>query len=191
MVNLEKARLRTEIKEYRRSISVSDKNILDGKVFDNLLKSGLIENRKLVLAYISTEIEVGTRSIIDFCLENGIGVAVPRCSGKRKMDFFMYSHSAIMEKSPFGILEPVPEKCIPVTDFYGALCIVPGLAFDRYGYRLGYGGGFYDSFLEKEQGLVTVGICYHENIFDKLPTGDFDKKVNFIVTDKFTEEING
>ncbi|MGN0614126.1 MAG: 5-formyltetrahydrofolate cyclo-ligase [Porcipelethomonas sp.] len=185
-----KRSLRTEIKRQRSIIPKEQKERWDHQIYSRFIKSGILRRDALLLIYLSTDIEVGTGQIIEYCLDNSIDVAVPRCTGDRKMQFYYYSSDSILERSRFGIPEPVPEKSIPVQSYDNAVCIVPGLAFDRRGYRLGYGGGFYDSFLSENPGVVTVGICYEENMTDRLPVGEHDRYVNYIITEKNTEVCN-
>ena len=190
MINDEKKLLRDRMKSYRKALSAEEKAKLDGGVLENVLQSGELSRHKLVLCYISTDIEVDTKGILSCCLDNCIPVAVPRCTGKRKMDFYYYNRDSVMEVSKYGITEPVPEKNTLVTDFDGALCIVPALAYDRNGYRLGYGGGFYDTFIEKHDNMTTMGICYSGNILEAVPTGPHDRCVDILITDKFTEALS-
>ena len=190
MDDMQKNKLRKEIKNYRKALDISEKEKMDKEIFNNLLKIGLLDNIKLLLTYISTPIEVGTKLIIEYCKNNNIAVAVPRCGSGRNMQFYYYDER-YLKRSSFGIYEPDENKCSIADDLEGAVCITPGLAFDRHGYRLGYGGGYYDTFFEKHKDILSVGICYHTNIIDSLPTGTYDKKVNFIVTDRSTEEYDG
>ncbi len=186
-----KKQLRLKIKKERADIIKSDKNQLDMKIADNLIKSGILDTSKLVLVYLSTDIEVGTEHIISHCLENSIKMAVPRCVGPRKMNFYLYDKNTKLEKSKFGIYEPYEDDEKKVTSFENAICIVPGLSFDKKGYRLGYGGGFYDTLLSDNKKMTTVGICYSCHISDELPKGIYDKNVKFIITENNMEVCDG
>ena len=190
MINDEKKLLRDSIKSYRRALPYEEKSKLDRAVFENLLAGGELSRHKLVLCYISTDIEVDTKCILSYCLDNGVSVAVPCCTGRRKMDFFYYNRDSITEVSGYGITEPVPYKNTMVTDFDDSLCIVPALAYDKKGYRLGYGGGFYDTFIGKHENMTTLGICYSGNILDTVPAEPHDRRVDILITDKFTEALS-
>lgn len=191
MINDEKSKLRQQIKRYRAELDINAKTAMDNNIFSNIIKTGVLTRYSLVLSYISTAIEVDTSCLIDYCLDKGIQVAVPRCRKKRQMDFYFYNKESIMERSVFGIYEPVPHRNEIVDKYDNALCIVPALAFDQNGYRLGYGGGFYDTFIGLNDNVTYLGICYSDNIIEKLPTGEYDKSVDLIVTDNFTEVYNG
>lgn len=179
--------LRAEIKGIRKSINSEKKQILDRGVFENLMKCRKFLEADTVLVYMSTEIEVGTDAIIDYCLENEIRVALPRCFGGGVMKFYYYDGKSQLEKSKFGIYEPYEIAENEVMDFENTVCIVPALSFDSEGYRLGYGGGFYDRFLAKYEDIISVGICYEMNISEKLVRNDFDRKVNYVVTENKLE----
>lgn len=186
-----KNQLRTKIKKERTSILKSEKEQMDTKIAENLVDSGILAKTKLVLIYLSTEIEIGTDKIIEYCLNNSINVAVPRCTGLRKMDFYPFDKHTQLEKSKFGIYEPLENKKNVIKSFDNAVCIVPGLAFNKKGFRLGYGGGFYDTFIYENPNMKTIGICYKRYIYDNLPIGKYDKRVNYIVTEENMEVCNG
>ncbi|MBE6844813.1 MAG: 5-formyltetrahydrofolate cyclo-ligase [Ruminococcus sp.] len=185
-----KRELRIKTKNERRCISKNEKDQLDKAILGNFVKSRLISDIGLVMIYLSSEIEVDTKGIIKYCLDNSINVAVPKCVGTRKMDFYYYNESTILEKSKFGIYEPLADEKNLVKSFENALCIVPGLLFDNKGYRLGYGGGFYDTLIYANPDLITVGICYERHVFKSLPLGEYDKNVNYIITEKSVNNCN-
>lgn len=81
-------------------------------------------------------------------------------------------------------MEPNTDKCEILSDFSDSVCLVPGLAFDREGYRIGFGKGYYDRFLLNFSGL-TVGMCYNKCIEDNLPRGYYDCPVDILITEKY------
>ena len=121
--------------------------------------------------------------------KDGKRIAVPKCIDKTGlMDFYYIDSTDCLKKGSFSIMEPDEEICEKVTDFSDGLCLVPGLCFDYQGYRLGFGKGYYDRFLEKFGG-ISVGICYSRCIEKELPKGIFDKNADILVTDKFINYI--
>ncbi len=186
-----KNQLRLKIRQQRKKMTEKEKNEYDNRIYENILNYGILTKYELILVYFSTEIEVNTHKIINYCHENNIAVAIPKCEKNQNMKFYYYNKNSILEKSAYGIFEPVPEKNKSVENFNNTLCIVPGLSFDKQGYRLGYGGGFYDRFIDKNPDITTVGICYSENIADKLPIDFYDKNVDYLITDKTVEVCNG
>ena len=177
-----KQKLRAESKLYRNELSSNEKAELDSKISDRLFNTWQYKSCEVLLTYVSTEIEVDTREIISRALADGKRVAVPRCiDNTRLMDFYFIKDFDDLESGYMGVLEPIPEKCEKMTDFSEGLCIVPALMFDLYGYRLGYGKGYYDRFLSNFCG-ETLGICYNRCVREKLPHGKFDKCVERIIT---------
>lgn len=177
-----KQKLRAESKLYRNELSSNEKAELDSKISDRLFNTWQYKGYEVLLTYVSTEIEVDTREIISRALADGKRVAVPRCiDNTRLMDFYFIKDFDDLESGYMGVLEPIPEKCEKMTDFSKGLCIVPALMFDLYGYRLGYGKGYYDRFLSNFCG-ETLGLCYNRCVREKLPHGNFDKCVERIIT---------
>ena len=179
-----KKKMRAEAREMRRSLSPEKKITLDRKIKNKLLNLWAVRECNKFLCYVSTDIEVDTREFIEALLQMGKKVAVPRCEGERSNMNFYYINS-LDELSPgsFGVDEPCPDKSESVIDFSKSICIVPALSYDRYGYRLGYGGGYYDRFLSKYSGY-TIGVCYDNCINKKLIHGRYDRATNIVITDK-------
>ncbi len=190
-IKLEKIKLRNDMKKIRQNLTQQKKKFLDNKIHQSLYKLWQYNNCDLVLTYVSKEIEVDTFKIIEKALKQGKKVAVPICIVDGCLMDFYYINSIEndLESGAFGVLEPIVSKCTKVTDFSNALCVVPGFSFDAQGYRLGYGKGYYDRFLNKFEG-TTVGICYSQCVKWELPHGYFDKPVDFLVTDRFFRKIN-
>lgn len=185
-----KQKLRAESKLYRKLLSEQEKKTLDSKISNRFFNTWQYRSCKVLLSYVSTEIEVDTRAIISRALSDGKHVAVPRCiDNTRLMDFYFIKSFDDLESGFMGVLEPVPEKCEKMTDFSEGLCIVPALMFDVRGYRLGYGKGYYDRFLSNFCG-ETLGICYNSCIKEKLPHGKFDKCVERIITQSKMITVN-
>ena len=83
-----------------------------------------------------------------------------------------------------GILEPIEDTSNELLDFSNCLCVVPALAFDINGYRLGWGGGYYDRFLSKNRNVSTVGLVYSSCITDAVPKDNYDISVDFVISEK-------
>ncbi len=89
---------------------------------------------------------------------------------------------------PYGMLEPEP-SCPVIVPEEIQLMLVPGLAFDRYGWRLGYGSGFYDRFLTNFEG-VSAGITYQDLLFDHIPHKEYDIPMKYLVTENGIKAIS-
>ena len=180
-----KRELRSKYKRTRSSMPPELKAELDKKLTDSFLGLDEYKENDTLFAFVSSEIECDTSKIIEDALNSGKRVAVPKCGEKSgEMDFYYITSRSDLERGKFGILEPIPGKCQTADDYSSGLCIVPGLCFDLQGYRIGFGKGYYDRFLQKFGG-PTVGICYYKCIQNSLPTGAYDKTVDILVTERF------
>lgn len=178
-----KNRLRAECKQKRTALSDSEKVQMDARLTDRFFASRQYRENDMLFCYVSTEIEVDTREILRRAIADGKTVAVPRCvDGTREMDFYILQDMSALESGSFGVLEPNPALCRKVTDFSEGLCIIPALAFDKSGCRLGYGKGYYDRFLAKFSG-ETLGLVYDCCFYDSLPHGKFDRAAQWILTE--------
>ncbi len=185
--DLKKAKntLREKYRAVRSGFSPEQKLQYDRAILAKLVSLYQYKNARTVLTYVSKDIEVDTLMLIEKALSDGKKVAVPRCvEGTRLMEFYLISSLSQLESGCFGVLEPDVSRCRMLVDMARSICVVPGMSFDTRGYRLGYGKGYYDRFLQGYNG-VTVGICYSDCVKWKLPTGKYDKPVDILVTEKY------
>ncbi|RGS80316.1 5-formyltetrahydrofolate cyclo-ligase [Coprococcus sp. AF21-14LB] len=137
-----------------------------------------------VFCYVSFRSEVETIALIDQILLDQKHLYVPRVFG-REMCFFEIHSRADLISGNFGILEPVLrqgiEEALPSED---SLMILPGVAFDTEGRRLGYGGGYYDRYLEHVSGCKRIGLAYERQIADVLPQEVSDIAADMVITEK-------
>lgn len=186
----QKLGLRKKYRSLRQKLSTDKKQKFDSEIADRFLSLTEYKNCDTLLAYISKDIEVGTEKIVKSALSQGKTVAVPRCNTNDcTMDFYQIKSYDDLQKGAYGLLEPDVSRCKKLTDFENSVCIVPGLAFDCEGYRLGFGKGYYDRFLQRFSG-VKVGICYKECVTWQLPHGRFDKAVDIVLTQRYIRNIN-
>lgn len=177
----EKTALRKKYGKIRAE--VTDKELRDAKISTAVLESGLYKSCDTLLCFVGTGNEISTEAIIQKALLDGKRVAVPRCIDKvGNMTFHYIESLSELRCGMYGIPEP-PESNEKFDVSDNALCILPGLCFDKSGERLGYGKGYYDRFLDSFCG-TTAGICYEDCICDCVPSEDTDKKVNYIITDE-------
>lgn len=180
-----KAELRRKYREIRTGLSPENKQEMDRQVLRRVRNLWQYRENDILLTYVSTAIEVDTRALIEAALADGKRVAVPRCvPGTRNMEFYFIGGIDELEPGTFGVLEPVIGKHEKMTDFSHGLCIVPALCYDWAGFRLGYGGGYYDRFLSGFGGCM-IGIGYSSCVRRVLPHGRFDRPVELIVTEKY------
>lgn len=180
--------LRKKYKQIRREMPESVKKSRDDMILSRLLSLSAYRNCRTLLTYVSTGIEVDTLGFIKQALADGKTVAVPRCvKGTRDMVFYIIKSLDDLEIGSFSVMEPIPKKCAKLKKFDGALCIIPALAYDRYGYRLGYGKGYYDRFLSAHKGLIRVGIEYCCCMETELMHGRYDVPADILVTEKYVK----
>ena len=182
-----KKELRGRYKQLRREMDPVKKSRCDEIIFDKIVSSRYYRDCDMILTYVSTDIEVDTLALIDRALSDGKTVAVPRCSMTEKgiMNFYEIRSTDDLERGAFSLLEPDTRRCRRVSDFRHSLCIIPGLAFDMKGYRLGYGGGYYDRFLSAHPGIHKMGICYCCCTVREFIKGYYDSPVDTLVTEKY------
>ncbi len=177
----DKKQLRRIFSDIRKSFSEEEKYNSDNKIFTKFVNSSFFNNFNKYLIYISVNNEVDTMNIIRYLLDNNKKIAVPYCCGK-EMDFYYINSTDDLIEGRFGIPSVDINISEKVTEFNETLCIVPALAYDVSGYRLGYGGGYYDRFLS-ENNIDTLGLCFEKCITDNLPHEYFDIKIDCVLTD--------
>lgn len=180
-----KRELRAYYKKLRAECPQNIKQDLDKELTQKFLLLDEYKNCDTLFAFVSMPIECDTSKIIDNALLDNKRVALPKCKNKSGiMDFYFINSKDDLKKGMYSIFEPDSDKCKLVTDFSHGLCLVPGLCFDFQGYRLGFGKGYYDRFLN-DFGGTSVGICYSRYVEKSLPHGIFDKYTDILVTEKF------
>lgn len=130
-----------------------------------------------VYGYLPFNQEVDLTELLQQALADGKQVALPKCCGK-DMHFILVSDLTRIQRTGFGVPEPIADSPAP-SDSTG-LVIVPGLVFDRRGYRIGYGGGYYDRFLSLEPEHPTIGLCYDFQLTDRLEPDEHDIPVDTV-----------
>jgi 5-formyltetrahydrofolate cyclo-ligase len=129
-----------------------------------------------------------TESMIQHARDSGKEVAVPlidRVSNEIRA-LKITSLTRDLTEGMFGVREPITEVCVAVDKGDIDIVLVPGIAFDMYGYRLGYGKGYYDRWLKWFLKEERIGLCFDSQIVDRLPHGRHDRAVGIVVTDKRT-----
>lgn len=174
--------LRRELKAKRAQIQ--NKPEKDRIICSYFLNSDIYKNAEEILCYCSTGSEVDTSVIINSALNDGKKLYLPKCLNNfGNMAFYRVENTKNLVTGAFGICEPDVSVCVPSYEFHNAVCVVPGLSFDKKGRRLGYGKGYYDRFLEKFT-IISAGLCYNELISETIPCDKHDIPVNYIFTNK-------
>lgn len=184
--NIMKQRIRNEIKKLRKALSASQREEWNEAVFHKLIHSEELKGTDTIYTYVSMEQETDTRRFILHSLNAGKRIAVPRVEGEFMRFYYITSFSEL-RAGCMGILEP--EEDLSPADAAldmeeGAAFFLPGLAFDREGGRIGYGGGFYDRFLAEYPGFKKTALAFQYQVMESVPSEALDIKVNRIVTEK-------
>lgn len=185
----QKEALRENMKKMRDAIPEDQRKIEDAQLLDIITKTALYQEAQSILTYVSFGSEVSTRDLIDRAMKDGKKVYVPRVNGDT-MEFYRFEEWKELEESRLGILEPDknPAKRFPyelhisLDRAQDCVFIVPGLAFDSHCNRLGYGGGYYDKYLQGFEKRMTLGIAYSEQIVDRVPVTNKDQSLDLVVT---------
>ena len=172
-----KRELRRKYLDVRKNILKRDKK--DEAIFRKVIKEEFVREAETILIYVSLKDEVDTRRLITYFLASGFRVAVPKVDEKTMIFYYIESFNDL-ERGYKNVLEPTCD-CTPVLDFTRTICITPGVCFNKKGYRIGYGGGYYDRFLA-EKNIISIGLCYKECLIDENFSNEFDIPVNKIIT---------
>ena len=175
---MDKKELRRQIREKKRAMTPAQIEEASSRLGDLFAGTEQYKAAKSVYGYLPYNQEVRTVPILERALADGKRVAVPKVYGD-EMRFIWMTDLSQVEKGYSGIPEPVADA--PVADDPHALVLMPGLAFDPQGHRIGYGGGFYDRFLAKEPEHPTVALCYEFQMLQSLETEKFDIPVDRVL----------
>ena len=154
-----KSKLRKQVLHEMRALSQEKKQAMDQALTERFLNYPVYHEAKVVATYLSFPHEFQTQGLIDQVLKDGKKVLIPKTYPKGRMEFVVYDPQQL-KKTSFGLLEPQGD--LKVVDASQVdLIHVPGLAFTREGYRIGYGGGYYDRYLENFAGqtMSTIYPC--------------------------------
>ncbi|HHY52191.1 MAG TPA: 5-formyltetrahydrofolate cyclo-ligase [Clostridiales bacterium] len=177
--------MREASKAIRSHLTPRQKSRWDRAILRHLIKLPAYQNSHTLLTYASMPDEVDTFALMQDAWQAGKRVAVPYCvPGTRLLEFYLINSPDELTPSAYGIPEPNPAVAQKLTDFSGSVCVVPGLAFNAIGYRVGYGGGYYDRFLSGPYaGNPSIGVCYGVCMVKFLPIGPHDHPCNYVVTE--------
>lgn len=176
---MDKALLRKEIRALKRAMTRQQIAEKSEALARQLYAHPLYQNARCIYGYLPYNQEVRTTAMLEKALLDGKRVAVPKVYGDT-MRFVYITDLSKVEKGYCGIPEPVEDG--PVAQEEDALVLMPGLAFDHEGGRMGYGGGFYDRLLEKEPKHPTLALCYDFQMVERVPMEEHDHRVDAVIT---------
>jgi 5-formyltetrahydrofolate cyclo-ligase len=177
-----KKKLRKEYLQLRKGYEKQDLNNKNEIIKKNLEKLNEFKNAKTILFYISFENEVETHELIKDSLKKNKKVIVPYME-KKEIYLSKLKDFQELEKTTFGILEPKKQFIREFDIIDVDLIIVPGIAFDKQGHRIGFGEAYYDNLLKKSK-AIKIGLAYEFQIIEEIPNETHDVPVDIIVTEK-------
>lgn len=175
---MNKLQLRRSIREQKRAMTEAQIREKSEQLARLFLETEEYRRAKSIYGYLSCNQEVRTLSILQQALRDGKRVAVPKCYGE-EMRFIWLDDLSAVAKNAMGIPEPIADG--PVAEDETALVLMPGVAFDHAGNRIGYGGGYYDKFLAREGNHPTLALCYAFQMVDHLEAEEFDIPVDRVL----------
>lgn len=175
---MDKTELRREIRARKRAMTEVEIEERSARLAQLFFASGAYQNAKTIYGYLPYNQEVRTVPMLERALKDGKKVAVPKVYGD-EMKFLYLDDLNAVAKGYAGIPEPIADE--PVAHDETALVLMPGLAFDPQGHRIGYGGGFYDKFLAAEPNHPTLALCYEFQMLPKLDVEDHDIPVDTVL----------
>ena len=177
----DKREIRKVNKQKRTEVDKTVKAELDRKICEYIINSVSFKYADTVLMFCPTDEEINILPVFEEAVKLGKKVAFPKCYGKGIMKFYYVSELSHLKEGKYGI--KAPDEGVEFETSIHPLCIVPCLAATKSGTRLGYGGGFYDRFLHKFEG-ISMCVQYDEFVTEDLPQEKrYDKKFDILVSE--------
>lgn len=181
---MNKKDLRVNAINMLKSQSETKRKQIEEELTEQLIHSTFWENAAVIGITMAQGFEWDTKSIIEIAWAQGKVVCVPKCSPQDKLlNFYKITSFNELEVVYYNLLEPIPEITENVLKEQIDLLMVPGLLFDREGFRVGFGGGYYDRFLADFPN-TTVSLLCEEQLVSQLPKESFDIPVEYLITEK-------
>ncbi len=178
---MEKTEIRKLIKKKRADMSKAEVLAKSAVICSHFLKSELYKAAKTIMLYMPLDNEADTTEIMSTAFRDGKRAVLPVTDSENKIMPYYVTEDTQFKAGRFSVSEP--QEAQPADSKGIDLVIVPGISFDRFGNRVGFGKGCYDGFLNKIN-AVKIGACYEFQICDQIPTDSYDVKMDYIITDK-------
>ncbi len=182
MIDQEKKELRRRIRQQLSQLPPHQVQLEDDAMFARFLSLPQVERAQVIFAFWGIPgREPETGRLVEELTRRGKRVGLPRMLPEHRMEVRLYDPHIPLRSVSFGILEP-GEDCPLIPPEEVDLALVPAVCYDRQGYRLGFGGGYYDRWLEQFFG-ERVGLCRSCLLQSKVPVQDHDSRVNILITE--------
>ncbi|MBP2078189.1 5-formyltetrahydrofolate cyclo-ligase [Oceanobacillus polygoni] len=181
---MDKTKLRKETINRLKNLPIDEKKQIEMEIMERLLSSELWTNAETIGITMAQNFEWATEPIIEAGWKQKKRMVVPKCiPADKQLDFYEISSFDQLEAVYFNLLEPKPDQSRFVQKKGIDLLIVPGILFDRSGYRIGFGGGYYDRFLV-DFNQKTASLCSGDQLVDQIPKEKYDLPVQYVITNK-------
>ncbi|MGX9135262.1 5-formyltetrahydrofolate cyclo-ligase [Rummeliibacillus sp. JY-2-4R] len=180
---MQKKELRKIIMNELKMLSQNTYKEKSALIHKKLLEEPAVKKANMIGITLSSFPEVETWSLIETFWKAKKKVVVPKCEPKtREMSFYEITSFDQLETVYMHLSEPIPHRTVKVVKSQIDCLIVPGLAYDRQGYRLGFGGGYYDRFLSNYK-EPTISLAFNKQLVEKIPRDDYDIPIEKIITE--------
>ncbi|WP_370642262.1 5-formyltetrahydrofolate cyclo-ligase [Virgibacillus salidurans] len=189
MIHLDKLQLRKSAIEKLKNIPEKTKQTIEKQLIDHLVNSTLWKEADTVGITMSQGFEWDTTAIIEAAWKQNKIVCVPKCiPQEKKLTFYQLDSYDQLEVVYYNLMEPKPNETREIDKAAIDLLIVPGLLFDKGGFRIGFGGGYYDRFL-MDYPNETVSLLHGSQLVEKIPREEFDLPVKHLITEDGIDEL--
>ena len=176
-----KSKLRKKILKIREKVYKNNTQINFSQI-TNILKKEKI-NKRVIGGYYPVNFEIDDLKLLKKFEENRLIISLPVIKKNFQMDFYKWSFSNLLKVNKYGIPEPEVKNIV-----YPDILLIPLVAFDKNLNRLGYGGGYYDRYIEKlskKKNIIKIGLAFSFQKINKVPINVYDQKLDYIVTNKY------
>lgn len=182
---MDKKVMRKEMLENRSKLTKKEIREKSNKIKEKLMRLEKFKEAQVIFSFISFGDEVDTHEIIKESLKLGkrVGVPVTIPEGRKLLVSELYDFDKELELGYYDILAPKEEYIREIHPKEIDVVLVPGVVFTPAGYRIGYGGGYYDRFFSKNKDVYKIGLCFDMQIADEIPIDLYDIPVDIIITE--------
>jgi 5-formyltetrahydrofolate cyclo-ligase len=176
-----KSKIRKKILNIRKKNYNKDIKFFFLKLFKEIKKNNI--KKKIIGGYYPINFEVNILELLNKLETKGLKLSLPVIKKNREMDFYNWSSNSLLKLNKYGIPEPEQIKKV-----FPDIILVPLVAFDNRLYRIGYGGGYYDRYIEKisnKKKMFKIGIAHSCQKINKVPINKYDRKLDMIITEKY------
>ena len=176
-----KSKIRKKILDIRKKKNRKNIKFSFLKIFKEIKKN--ISKKKIIGGYYPVNFEIDILDFLEKLEIKGLQLCLPVVKKNNEMDYYSWSTKNLLKLNKYGI--PEPEK---IKKVFPDIILVPLVAFDNRLYRIGYGGGYYDRYIEKlsnKKNLFKIGIAHSCQKINKVPVNKYDKKLDIIITEKY------